>query len=306
MPDATAPVRPVPGTIVSGRYRIEALVGEGGTGEVYAAVHLPSGRAVAVKTLRPDVPGAGDLVARFRREAMATNLLDHPHIVEMLDLGHEAGHVYMVMELVRGVSLRKALDQGALGARRSLVLARQVLEGLAHAHARGLVHRDLKPENVMLVTEGEPGATFETVKLLDFGLVKLVGDAALDLGSDKLTRTGIVFGTPAYMAPEQALGRPVDGRADLYALGAVLFEMLTGQRPFRGEDPLQVMRAQVAEPAPELGSLAGAQAWCTPALASLVARALAKRPEQRFASAEEMIAALDLAFASLDHLPAGV
>jgi serine/threonine protein kinase len=306
MPDATLPSRLVPGTIVAGRYRIEALVGEGGTGEVYAAVHLQSGRAVAVKTLRPDVPGAGDLVARFRREALATNLLDHPNIVEMLDLGHEAGRVYMVMELVRGISLRQALDAGALGARRSLVLARQVLEGLAHAHARGLVHRDLKPENVMLVTVGDPGATFEMVKLLDFGLVKLVGDAALDLGGDRLTRTGIVFGTPAYMAPEQALGRQVDARVDLYALGAVLFETLTGQRAFRGEDPLQLMRAQVSEPAPALTSVAGAQAWCTPPLASLVARALAKRPEDRFAGAEEMIAALDQAFTSLDHLPAGV
>jgi len=115
-----------------------------------------------------------------------------------------------------------------------------------------------------------------------------------------------VFGTPAYMAPEQALGRPVDGRADLYALGAVLFEMLTGQRPFRGEDPFQLMRAQVAEPAPELASVSGAQAWCTPALAWLVAQALAKRPEQRFDSAEDMLGALDRAFASLDHLPAGV
>jgi serine/threonine-protein kinase len=211
----------------------------------------------------------------------------------------------MAMELVRGASLRKALDHGALGVRRSLVIARQILEGLAHAHAQGLVHRDLKPENVMLTRVGEPGAEYEVVKLLDFGLVKLVGDAALDLGADRLTRTGIVFGTPAYMAPEQALGRVVDARADLYALGAMLFEMLTGRRPFDASDPMALMRLQVSQPAPALREVAGPQPWQTPLVESLVGRALEKRPEARHASAEAMLAALDVAFASLDHLPAG-
>jgi serine/threonine-protein kinase len=294
------------GSVVAGRYRLETLLGAGGVGAVYEATHLPTGRRVAVKTLLPDLPQAAEIVARFRREALATNLLDHPNIVEMLDLGHEAGHVFMAMELVRGVSLRKALDPGALRVRRSLVIARQILEALVHAHAQGLVHRDLKPENVMLTTAGEPGSEYELVKLLDFGLVKLVGEAALDIGADRLTRTGVVFGTPAYMAPEQALGRVVDGRADLYALGVMLFEMLSGRRPFEAADPMALMRLQVAEPAPELRTVTGAQPWHTPLLEGLVRRSLEKRAEARFAGAAEMLAALDAAFTSLDHLPAGI
>jgi len=293
------------GTVVSGRYRILSLLGIGGTGAVYEAVHLPTGQAVAVKTLLPDIPKADEIVARFRREAMATNLLDHPNIVEMLDLGQQDGRLFMAMELVRGVSLRKALDAGPLGVRRSLVIARQILEGLGHAHAQGLVHRDLKPENVMLTSAGEPGHAYEQVKLLDFGLVKLVGEAALDLGAERLTRTGVVFGTPAYMAPEQALGRIVDGRADLYSLGAMLFEMLGGRRPFEAEDPLALMRLQVSQSTPALRDVAGPQPWQTPQLDGLVRRALEKRAEARFTSAEEMLAALDAAFVSLDHLPAG-
>ncbi len=293
------------GTVVAGRYRILSLLGFGGIGAVYEAVHLPTGRNVAVKTLLPDIPKADEIVARFRREAMATNLLDHPNIVEMLDLGHQDGHLFMAMELVQGVSLRKALDTGPLGIRRSLVITRQILEGLGHAHAQGLVHRDLKPENVMLSTAGAPGAAYELVKLLDFGLVKLVGEAALDIGAERLTRTGVVFGTPAYMAPEQALGRVVDGRADLYSLGAMLFEMLTGRRPFEAADPMALMRLQVSQPAPELRDLAGPLPWLTSEVEGLVRRSLEKRAQARFATAAEMLSVLDAAFVSLDHLPAG-
>ena len=197
------------------------------------------------------------------------------------------------------------IEAGELTARRSLVIARQVLEALAHAHARGMIHRDIKPENLMLVTVGEPGRAYERVKLLDFGLVKLFGEAAGEIGGDKLTQTGLVFGTPAYMAPEQALGRGVDGRADLYAVGIVLFEMLIGRKPFRSPDVLTLLRMQASAPPPTLASVAAGRAWCTPELEALVGRALIKRADARFATAEAMIAALDAAFVSLDHLPAG-
>jgi eukaryotic-like serine/threonine-protein kinase len=292
------------GTVIAGRYRIESLLGMGGFGAVYEAVNLPTGRVVALKTLLPEAAQIDEMiVARFRREALATHLLDHPHIVATLDLGFEAGQVFMAMELVRGESLRQALASGPLPVRRSLVLTRQILEGVGHAHAQGLVHRDLKPENVMLTLAGQPGVEYELVKLLDFGLVKLLGD---ELGSERLTRTGMIFGTPAYMAPEQALGRAVDARADLYALGAMLFEMLTGRRPFEAADPLTLMRLHVSQPVPELCERVGVRPWQTRELEALVRGALEKRVEARFKSASEMMASLDAAFASLNHLPAGI
>jgi eukaryotic-like serine/threonine-protein kinase len=293
------------GHTIDGRYRIGGLIGQGGAGAVYEAEHVATGAALAIKVLRPDLGDAARLAERFRREAKATSLLDHPNIVEVLDLVSEGDALYLVMELIRGRSVADLIEAGELTARRSLVIARQVLEALAHAHARGMVHRDIKPENLMLVMVGEPGREYEQVKLLDFGLVKLIGEAAAEIGSEKLTQTGLVFGTPAYMAPEQALGRVVDGRADLYSVGIVLFEMLTGRKPFRSPDVLTLMRMQASAPPPALSSVAPGRPWCTPELEQLVGRALAKRPDARFASAQEMTAALDAAFVSLDHLPAG-
>jgi serine/threonine-protein kinase len=165
-----------------------------------------------------------------------------------------------------------------------------------------MVHRDLKPDNIMLVRAGRPRAEYEQVKLIDFGLVKLLGEAADDVGGGKLTATGTTFGSPAYMAPEQALGRAVDGRADLYALGIVLFEMLTGRRPFDGADPNQVARLQVVGEVPRVPPTESAP-WATPEVATLVETALQKSPEARFPSAAAMIEALDAAFLSIDHLP---
>src|SRR5262249_13533596 len=155
----------------------------------------------------------------------------------------EAGGLYLVMERVQGQTLTKAIDAGPLPPRRALVIARQLLEGLGHAHAHGMIHRDLKPDNVMLVDMGG----WERAQLVDWGLVKLIGDAEAVMGGGKLTRTGVVQGTPRYMAPEQALGRLVDGRVDLYALGLILFEMLTGRVPFEHDDPVMIMRMQVKQ-----------------------------------------------------------
>ncbi len=289
--------------LVGGRYRLRALIGQGGMGAVYEAEHVADGRAVAVKMLLPHLANATEVAARFRREAKAATLLEHPNIVEVFDLVPDNDTLYLVMELIRGQSVAALIESGALRARRSLVIARQVLDGLAHAHAAGLVHRDLKPENIMVSNIGDAGREYDRVKILDFGVVKLVGDAAQQVGDGKLTRTGVVLGTPAYIAPEQALGQLVDGRADLYSMGIVLFEMLTGRTPFRSPDQVTLVRMQASAPIPTLASVAPGRPWCTPELEHLMRRALAKRPEQRFANAGEMIAELDAAFLSLNHLP---
>jgi serine/threonine protein kinase len=288
------------GTLVAGRYRIEAPLGAGGMGTVYRGVDVRGGRPVAVKAVLGDLATDAAAVRRLEREAAASTFVRHPNVVEVLALDRvDGGGLALVMELVDGPTLRAALAGGALAPRRALVIARQILLGLGLAHATGIVHRDLKPENVMLATAGAPGARYEVVKVLDFGLVKLIGVAAEVLGADKLTRAGLVQGTPAYMAPEQALGRGVDGRADLYAVGCMLFEMLVGVRPYFDPDPVAVMKRHVKDPVPELP----ASPWATPAMAYVIAKALAKPPSMRFADAAAMIAAIEAAFCSIDHVP---
>jgi serine/threonine protein kinase len=279
------------GRTVGGRYRIARRIGSGGMGSVYAAVHLPSGETRALKAL-PRVGTAEEIQRRFEREAKAASLLSHPNIVEVLDfIANEADAAFLVMELVEGVSLSDRLDQGALPAGAALAIAREVLLALEEAHAAGIVHRDLKPGNVMLV-----GGAEDRIKLIDFGIVKLLGDAAADIGADKLTRTGVVFGTPEYLSPEQALGRPVDARADLYALGVILFEMLTGARPFDDTDPMALLRMHCTAAPPRLADAAPDRKFGAETEA-LVARALAKKPDDRFPSAramrEEVAAAAD-------------
>ena len=290
------------GRTLSGRYRICGLLAHGGMGAIYEAEHLTTGRRYAIKALLDQAASSDEIVRRFEREAMATQRLAHPNLVQVLDVGAvEDATLYLVMELVAGPTLREVLASGPLAARRSLVIARQILEGIGHAHTVGLVHRDLKPENVMLARAGMPGNEYEQVKVLDFGIVKLLGGLAAELAADKLTRTGVVSGTPAYMALEQALGRLVDGRADLYSLGIIVFEMLTGAAPYRSTDAMTLMRMQAAAPIPTLASVAWPHA--TPALEHLVARSLAKQPDDRFRDATAMIAAIDSAFISIDHLP---
>jgi len=268
---------------------------------VYAAEDVDTGDTVALKLLLPELLKEKEPVVRFRREAQAGILLDHPHLVKVFDLGQfEGGALFLAMELIPGGSLADLMDLGPVEPRRALVLCRQVLEALGYAHGCGVVHRDLKPANILLVAAGTPDQPYEVAKVGDLGLVKLVGDTADALGAAKLTRTGVVFGTPAYMAPEQALGRLVDGRADLYSLGIILFEALTAVRPFDSDDPMDTMRRQVSAPPPTLAQAAGPRPAFTRDLEALVARALAKRPEDRFRDATAMRSALDEAFLSLD------
>ncbi|HUQ04983.1 MAG TPA: serine/threonine-protein kinase [Kofleriaceae bacterium] len=283
---------------IADRYVVRDVLGHGAMGAVYE-VEGADGVRHAMKSALPDLDDGGEAVRRLAREGNALQLLAHDNIVGAVDQVAEGGRLFVIMELARGKSLSELVMRGALEPRRALVLARQILDGVEHAHARGVVHRDLKPDNVVVTMAGTPEDPFERVKILDFGLVKLLDDAAAMLGGSKLTRTGIAFGTPAYIAPESAQGRPIDGRADLYAIGIMLFEMLTGRLPFVETDAGKLLRAHVSSPAPQLGDVAPGAPFVTPAMEVLVGGALAKKPEQRFANAAAMRACLDEAFLSL-------
>jgi serine/threonine protein kinase len=277
-----------------GRYRLLEPLGRGGMGGVWE-VEDDAGNHYALKSPASGMSPTADTMKRFAREANALRMLDHPNLVSAADVFVEAGYLFLVMEKVVGRTLTAAMSEGPFQPRRALVVARQILEGVGHAHMHGLVHRDLKPDNIMLIDMGG----WERAKVVDFGVVKLVGDAESAMGGGKLTTTGLVFGTPAYMAPEQALGKTVDARADLYAVATILFELLTGRVPFDHPEPMQQMRMQVKAPPPRLDMFAKGAPWCTPELVMFVDGGLAKNPEHRFASADAMIGALDLAFLSL-------
>jgi eukaryotic-like serine/threonine-protein kinase len=284
-----------PGTRI-GRYRVVGVLGRGGMGGVIE-VEDDAGKRYALKAPVQDVPGAA-VTRRFAREANAMRMLDHPNLVAAVDVFSEAGRLFLVMEKVDGASLADALDFGPLHPRRALVIVRQILAGVGHAHAQGLVHRDLKPDNILLVDMGG----WESVKIIDFGIVKLASDVAAAFGAGALTSTGFVVGTPRYMAPEQAMGRAIDARADIYAVGVILYETLAGRPPFDSEDPVTLLKMHVKSPPPPLWKVTNAAPWCTPPLAALVDGALAKDPAHRFPSAEAMIAALDHAFYSIDYI----
>ena len=273
-----------------GRYRVIAPIGHGGMGGVWE-VEDDAGARFALKSPATGITARPEATARFAREANALRMLEHDNLVAAHDVFVEAGALFLVMERVVGRTLASALTAGAMPPAQALAIARQILAGVGHAHAAGFVHRDLKPDNVMLVDM----AGWERAKIIDFGLVKLTSDAVAGFGGVKLTSTGTVFGTPAYMAPEQALGRLVDARCDLYSVGIILFEMLTGRPPFSDPNPVVVMRLHVKVAPPRVDTVIAAP----PQLVVLVEGALDKDPDRRFATAAQMIAAIDVAFAAL-------
>ena len=270
------------GQVLGGRYRVGPKLAEGGAGAVYRAEHLVLHEPVAVKVLHAEVATHPEMSKRFLREVTVAARLDHPNVVTMYDSGTLAdGSLYYVMELLEGMSLGEVMATERLAAPRVLGLVRQLLDALGHAHARGVAHRDVKPENVMLVRR----AGVETVKLVDFGIA---GD---EEAIEKLTATGVAFGTPEYLSPEMALGQKTSGRADLYAVGVMLFEMLTGRHPFAGLAGSALVRAHALTPPPSPREVAP-EAAISPALEAVILQALVKLPEARFATAAEMKAAL--------------
>jgi TolB-like protein/Flp pilus assembly protein TadD len=266
-----------------GPYEVVDLIGAGGMGEVYRARDPRLGREVAVKRVRGAEP-TPDALRRFDHEARAAGALNHPNLLAVYDVGVEAGMPYVVTELLEGETLRRRLRGGALPVSAALDLLRQILSGLAAAHDKGIVHRDLKPENLFLTEDGR-------VKILDFGLAKRLGGGAARL-DQALTGAGTIVGTLGYTAPEQLRGAAADARADLFALGAVVYEMLGGRRAFAGATPLETVGAVLGDEPPPL-----ALAELPAAVERLLRRCLAKRPEERPGSARELLAALEAALA---------
>ncbi len=265
-------------------FKITAKLGEGGMGEVYRAEDTKLGREVAIKVLPEEVAGDAERLARFEREARAVAALSHPNILAIYDFGAEDGVTYAVMELLEGQTLREAVNTGPLPIRKALEYSRQVANGLSAAHEKGVAHRDLKPENLFITRKGR-------VKILDFGLAKWtpLEDGAEDptLAATLAAETGpgVVMGTVGYMAPEQVRGQTSDHRSDIFGLGAILYEMLSGQRAFRADSAVETMSAILKEHPPELSKsiedLPGT-------VDRIVQHCLEKDPEQRFQSAQDL------------------
>ena len=274
-----------PGTRL-GPYEIVAQLGQGGMGIVFRARDTKLEREVAVKVLTRNLAEDPDALERFEREAKAVAALSHPNILAIHDFGREEGSVYAAMELLEGETLRQRLQDGALPTRKAVEIAMEIATGLAAAHDKGIVHRDLKPENVFLLGSGQ-------VKVLDFGLARMdpVAPEGGDVPTMSLsTEPGRVMGTVGYMAPEQVRGKAVDARADIFSFGAVLYEMLTGKRAFRGESPVETLNAILREDPP---SLFDSARNVSPVLERIVRRCLEKRPEERFRTAHDLAIALD-------------
>ena len=270
------------GQTIAGKYAIEARLGSGAMGNIYKGVHLDLGKPVVIKVLHPHLIADETQVKRFKREAKAASLLNHPNVVMIHDFGYtSSGLAYIVMEYIEGDDLRKILfSEGRLAPLRVIRISEQVLSALAEAHAAGIIHRDIKPENIMLThtITGE-----EIVKVLDFGIAKLQ-DMTVAGAEGFKTATGTIFGTPEYMSPEQITGKKLDPRSDLYSFGITMYEMLTGVLPFEGEGLLDIARQHLKESPP---SIRERVPECPPELEAFVMKLLEKRPEARWSSAVE-------------------
>jgi eukaryotic-like serine/threonine-protein kinase len=267
---------PLIGKVVAGRYRLESRLGEGGMGLVYRARHVLIDRVVALKLIRPDLRAETHLRAWMLREAKAANRVDHAHIIDIHDIGEtEDGELYLVMEYLVGTPLSAELANGPMPIARSVDVIEQMCAALARAHDLGVVHRDLKSDNILLT---ERGGRKDFVKILDFGLAALKRDA-------RLAPKGAVFGTPEYMSPEQARGEDATASADLYALGVLLFEMLTGQLPFRSSDRDTLLKMQQTQAPPRPRSI---RADAHPQAEEISLRLLNKNPKDRYRDAHHL------------------
>jgi serine/threonine-protein kinase len=282
------------GRVIAGKYTVESLIGGGAMGSVYRARQRDIDKAVAIKVLHRELLAEPLFAARFKREAKAASRLDHPNSMRVLDFGEEPdGLCFIVMELLLGRNLFQILKAEAPLSRERIVdILRQTLAALAVAHDMGVVHRDLKPENIIVVpSTNDEGDVREVVKVCDFGMAKISASRLEDEehASEKLTSHGVVVGTPEYMSPEQGKGEPLDGRSDLYSVGVVLYQLLTGRLPFTAESAVGVLlKHLIEEPIAPSQLVPGVD----PHLESVALRAMRKRPDERFASAREMRAAL--------------
>jgi serine/threonine-protein kinase len=278
-------VQPDPriGTILNDRYRLLQLVGQGSMASVYRAERLQLKREVAIKFLRESFAVDADGRRRFEIEAKAMSRLVHPNCISVIDFGLDGDSPYLVMDFVTGRTLRQALAThgGPLVPRHAINLTKQILAGLAHAHQHGIIHRDMKPENVLVT---EVAGVGEQARIADFGLAKLRDEVTVT--------TGVALGTPSYMSPEQTIGQSASITADIYAMGIILFEMLTGQKPYRADSPFEIMRLHREAPIPTLSSMVPDHRF-SKQLETVVQTALGKEPAWRYPSAETMLQALD-------------
>lgn len=283
------PTAPVPdqhvGSVLDGKYRIDSFISAGGMGSVYRGTHVLLDKTVAIKLIRRDLVTTPDVGTRFQREARAASNLEHPNIAAVSDFGQAAdGTLYLVMEYVSGASLRDVIHRsGPMAPPQILSILGPIASALGRAHRQHIIHRDLKPHNIMLRVDAD-GAV--TPKLLDFGIAK-----TFDETSEPLTMTGYALGTPQYMSPEQATGKAVDGRSDIYSLGVVLYEMLVGEVPFSDTSLAGVLLKQMTE-APARPSIRRPDLHISPELEAIALRCLEKDPGLRFQSVEELDAAL--------------
>src|SRR5688572_1601865 len=268
---------PALGKVIAGRYRLEARIGEGGMGIVYRARHVLIDRVVAVKLIRPDLRGETHLRAWMLREARAANRVDHAHIIDIHDIGEtDEGELYLVMEYLVGTPLSSELARGPLPLARGVDVLEQMGAALTRAHDLGVVHRDLKSDNILLT---QRGGRKDFVKILDFGLAALAHDP-------RLAPKGAVFGTPEYMSPEQARGEQAGPHSDLYALGVLFFEMLTGQLPFRASDRDTLLEMQRTAQAPRPSSV---RKDCHPVAEKIVLKLLEKDPRKRYRDGHHLL-----------------
>jgi serine/threonine-protein kinase len=277
---------PYIGTTFDHRYKIQKLLGEGGMGFVYLARHKVIDKKVAVKVLRADLAKDREILDRFLQEAKAASSIGNAHIVDISDFGDlPDGSTYFVMEFLEGQPLSQLVDSDQrLSVERICHIGLQIADGLAAAHAQGIVHRDLKPDNIFLVSRGSDQ---DFVKILDFGIAKVTGNA-----NTKLTKAGAVFGTPHYMSPEQAAGAPVDHRTDIYALGVMLYEMVSGQLPFNADNFMGILTQHMYKAPVPIRALVSTPE-CPPSLEAVILKCLSKKPEARYASMTELAADLE-------------